>query len=1329
MTDRLEEALVEVISRMETGDAPTPDEMRADYPDCWEEIRDVLDLRDRLADAGGLEQILAKARVASETRLRVVEAGRYEGFRLLGEGGMGTVYWALDTELNRQVAFKVVRPGARADRGDAPATPIEAVAPPVGAPASRAFETLKARFLQEAWVTAGLEHPGIAPVYEVGRTEEGVPYYTMRFVRGSRTLTSAMNDARGRPIEERLELLDPFLRVCDAMRYAHAHGVIHRDLKPDNVALGEFGEVVVLDWGIAKMRDRRDDAAEAWERRIHEFREASDLRTQRGALGTPGYMSPEAATGRVDLVDERSDVYSLGAILFQILTGRLPYSFRTYGELLQAMRDAQPPDPTSLDASVPSELSAICVRALSRERDARPASTDALATDVRAWLAKRARDHEIEALEREANAAMAATADLEGGALLRQLDRVHSAAAKVLDRAPDSGVATELVRESEVRRETGIRQREHATRRRFLRRGGVAVLAALLAGAAAFIKVEHAAAERRRTSALLIASIEAQPLHPTTALLLDRAALSLAPADVAAANQLRRLLADYHERAVLEGHSDAVDRAEFSAAGDRVVTGSADGTVRIWDTAGAALFVVEIEGARLAFVALSRKKDLILTTADDGVARLFDLRGELVAQFAAPGDAIVAAAVAPAGDAVVTVSAGGVVRLWDPSGTRRADLAVGEREGAHAVFSADGLRVAASFDDGSVGVWDVAAPTPTLLRVSSDLSDEVTALSFSPRGDRVLATCGDGVAWTWDVSDRAPVELRPADADVEAESARFSPDGGRILVLYDSGPARLFGAEGTLIAELRDAAAGRRDGDDGDVRCAAFSPDGRRIVTGTSFGDVSLWDAGGACLASMSGHTGECTQAAFSPDGSCVVTACSMGVARLWASEDGALLGALRGHVDGILLVAFSPKGDCVLTAASDRSVRLWDLAPREPIAFAGGDVGVGRVFAPFAPSSDQVAFAAPDGTIRVVRLDDGSSRTLRDPDGSVGATAWSPRGAILATDAAPDGTTRLWNPSNSEPGAALRTPGGACRFRGFSPDGSLVLTSRGADDGTTIQVWKSSGELVVEASFPRCDVVGFAKTGDIVLDVHHGGTIVCGPDARERRRLTERVPPSAFAPSGGWAADVGDDGVVRVLDSATDALRMKVAAHRNKIVAAVPSPDGRFVATAGWDRTARVLDVATGAIAVLEGHETRLSAAAYSSSGTILATASEDETIRLWDPASRRELARLPNRGGQATALAFSSDDRRLAARLADGAIRVWRIRTDDVIDCALQCASRDFTAEERSLYGDLLAGSTLPPSASGAVRRRYPASRESAPPAADEGGARPSRRWPRRR
>ena len=162
---------------------------------------------------------------------------------------MGAIYLALDTDLHRQVAMKIVRAGAGSG---ITSTPFDVPPPPPGDEGPGSFGELRARFLREAMVTGMMEHPGVIPVYELGQTAAGVPYYTMRFVKGRRTLRTAMTEATAR--DDRLALLEPFLKVCDTLAYAHARGILHRDLKPENIALGEFGEVIVLDWGLAKIK-------------------------------------------------------------------------------------------------------------------------------------------------------------------------------------------------------------------------------------------------------------------------------------------------------------------------------------------------------------------------------------------------------------------------------------------------------------------------------------------------------------------------------------------------------------------------------------------------------------------------------------------------------------------------------------------------------------------------------------------------------------------------------------------------------------------------------------------------------------------------------------------------------------------------------------------------------------------------------------------------------------------------------------------------------------------------------------------------------------------
>ena len=439
--------------------------------------------RSILASARGGEVTRALAKVGTHVRapLRRVPDGRYMAFEEAGKGGMGVVYMALDTELNRRVAFKIIRPDAAEPTARDEDSPLEAQRPEKDTPAEAAFEELKARFLQEAWVTGGLEHPGIVPVYELGQTKGGAPYYTMRFVRGNTTLADAIEEVRDGSIEDRLPLIEPFLKLCDALRYAHAKDVVHRDLKPANVALGEFGEVVLLDWGLAKLSGREDVVGSLWQGKVHAFRQAADFATMADALGTPGYMAPEAAIGKIDQIDVRSDVYSLGAILFEILTGHVPVPYHRgepYPEFAKRIAGEDAPTARTLDDAVPEALSTICAGALARAPADRPQTVEAFSAAIRAWQVQSAKDREAENLLQAARASLAAAGEATGDVRLRQVDRAAAAIARVETIGASEGVVVDLRTKCLALREEGIRQREKASTRKLLVRGGVGVLAA-----------------------------------------------------------------------------------------------------------------------------------------------------------------------------------------------------------------------------------------------------------------------------------------------------------------------------------------------------------------------------------------------------------------------------------------------------------------------------------------------------------------------------------------------------------------------------------------------------------------------------------------------------------------------------------------------------------------------------------------------------------------------------------------------------------------------------------------------------------------------------------
>jgi serine/threonine protein kinase/formylglycine-generating enzyme required for sulfatase activity len=293
---------------------------------------------------------------------------RYTLTQVHAHGGLGRVWLALDTDLNREVALKEILP----DKSDDPG--------------------VKRRFLREAQVTGQLEHPSIIPVYELARRpEDDQPFYTMRFVRGQ-TLRQAIaeyHEKRAKGFADPLDrprLLQAFVSVCQALAYAHSRGVIHRDLKPENVLLGGFGEVIVLDWGLAKTVDHPEEVRELGSVSLSD--EAQAQATHAGEfLGTPAYMAPEQAAGRLDLIDSRTDIYGLGSILFEILTGRPPHQGQRVLDLIHQIANGATPRARSIDPSVPAALEAICAKAMAEARCDRYAGAHALAEDVQRWMA------------------------------------------------------------------------------------------------------------------------------------------------------------------------------------------------------------------------------------------------------------------------------------------------------------------------------------------------------------------------------------------------------------------------------------------------------------------------------------------------------------------------------------------------------------------------------------------------------------------------------------------------------------------------------------------------------------------------------------------------------------------------------------------------------------------------------------------------------------------------------------------------------------------------------------------------------------------------------
>jgi tRNA A-37 threonylcarbamoyl transferase component Bud32/tetratricopeptide (TPR) repeat protein len=378
----------------------------------------------------------ARGHVLLTTIAREPDAGeRYTVTRLHATGGIGRVWLARDGSLGRDVALKDLRPERAAN------------------------PTVWGRFLREAQITGQLEHPGIVPVYELGRRDDGQPFYTMRFVRGRtlREAVAAYQQKRERrelgPLDLR-ELLTAFVGVCNAIAYAHSKGVVHRDLKPANVVLGEFGEVMVLDWGLAKnVADEQPTDAPSAASQERTSTESASQTLEGQVLGTPAYMAPEQAEGRLADIDARTDVYGLGAILYEVLTGKPPFTGATTEEVLSRVRGLLPDLPCAVVADTPRALEAVCLKALAKKSADRYQTATALADDVQHFMA----DEPTTALREPLTARAWRWAR-------RHRTLVTAAVAVLAVAVPILATGIVLVNQSE-RRERAAREQEEAARK------------------------------------------------------------------------------------------------------------------------------------------------------------------------------------------------------------------------------------------------------------------------------------------------------------------------------------------------------------------------------------------------------------------------------------------------------------------------------------------------------------------------------------------------------------------------------------------------------------------------------------------------------------------------------------------------------------------------------------------------------------------------------------------------------------------------------------------------------------------------------------------------
>lgn len=1089
--------------------------------------------------------------------------GRYKLLQQIGEGGMGVVYMAEQTEpVVRKVALKIIKLGMDT-------------------------KAVVARFEAERQALALMDHPNIAKVLDAGATDTGRPYFVMELVRG--IPITEYCDKNHLSARRRLEL---FIPVCQAIQHAHQKGIIHRDIKPSNILVTLHDSQplpMVIDFGIAKATNQK-------------LTEKTLFTNFAQVIGTPAYMSPEQAEMTKLDVDTRTDIYSLGVLLYELLTGTTPFTAKElmeagYAGMQRIIAEQEPPRPsTRLSIMQQSQRTTVA-----QNRRMEPSALTRLFQGDLDWIVMKCLEKER---ARRYETASALAADLHR----------HLESEPVVARPPTLT----------YRLGKAIRRNRLA----FAAGGAVALALVLGLGASTWQAVRATRAERQQQVALRLAAEaskdaeqrereRAESGERRTDQLLYAANMKLAQAAWNENNLglVRRLLGEtadsphrgfewyywyrqtHREALVLRGHQAGILAAIYSPDGSRIATGGRDGTARIWDAKTGTMLLTlhtvspEVEaiafspdGHRLATGSWADQRLGVPASAQELLptpAQVWDIAtGKEVLRLKGHVSGVCSVGFSPDGRSILT---GGVGNM---SGELNAFL---------------GFTNARPTADGSVRIWNAATGEETLVLQgkNSDTDAPMWSATFSPDGRRVATITRGGEVAIWDTSSGEVLTTLKVEigtkAMVSSPLVRFFPDGHRVVTTGDEAATVWNVDTGEVVFTLPSRASG--------VLAVAVSRDGRRIATGDSDSVITVWDAStGRKLRTFPKlHGGEGINCvAFSEDGRRLVTAAldmsnSETEARVWDLDPPADSLPIQELDDQARNARWSPDGRRIVTISTNGTLRVWEASTRRLLAALGQPK---PTFSGFSSDGARFATRGGDGTFRICETDSGKQAFQITGHGTNGIqTCFSSFGDYVATISPMTGVLKVWGISSGKEVAGCQLQRERALITALSPKGDH-LVSQPLFEATNV-AW----------------IIDAARGVDLVALRGHRSDIGSASFSRDGTRL---VTGSA-------------DYTAKIWDTKSGRELLTLLGHGGSVRSAAFTFDESRILTASDDRTIRLWDAVTGKeLLILTNEKERPSSPCISPDGTrILATLFADfpdtgrsPVLHVWEAATPEQVA-----------------------------------------------------------------------------------------------------------